>query len=57
MTAAGNDATDEGRLPADHAGPVVANASGLPGRRRPFTTFGDPSALAAPRADVVPTAP
>lgn len=56
VTAAGNDATDEDAYrPTTPA--LVVNASGPSGAPAPFTTFGDPSALAAPGVDVVSTAP
>ena len=56
VTAAGNDATDEDAYrPTTPA--LVVNASDPSGEPAPFTTFGDPSALAAPGVDVLSTAP
>lgn len=56
VTAAGNDAVDEHAYrPTTSA--LVVNASDPAGEPAPFTTFGDPSALAAPGVDVLSTAP
>ena len=56
VTAAGNDAVSEAAYrPTTPA--LVVNASGPSGEPAPFTTFGDPSALAAPGVDVLSTTP
>lgn len=56
VTAAGNDAVSEAAYrPTTPA--LVVNASDPSGAPAAFTTFGDPSALAAPGVDVLSTAP
>jgi subtilisin family serine protease len=56
VAAAGNDAVFEGAYrPAVPV--IVVNATDRAGAPAPFTTFGDPTALAAPGVGIVSTAP
>ncbi len=56
VAAAGNEAVDE-RAYRPTVPVLVVNATDRSGAPAPFTTFGDPSALAAPGTDIVSSAP
>lgn len=56
VAAAGNEAVDESAY-RPTVPVLVVNATDRTGDPAPFTTFGDPSALAAPGTDIVSSAP